>query len=492
VVVVLLAMLGTLAYTLVTRSAVPHQRPTSARAATHGKTPAKASPAAAKTRAATKNAAGSKGGADARGADAGTKAAAPATKRVMPRPLRVVGLGWDVLAPAVIANGSAAPSAASKFTKRGLEVALSNADDAAGIERALARGGADADGADVAVLPLSTFVTSYERLRALEPQVIWVVGWSRGREALVSKNATIFTKTAPPRGDVKVSGRPGDAATLLALFCLDLAGIDLARVKLSAPDDGGDPILSAIDRANLEAGVAPPAFALTSADASRLLPVVAVAPRALVAANGEAITALLHGWLDGVEGLRADVPAAARKVAAIEGAPETVVLLERLGQLDHAGLRDNARALGLSGRGTATVPALFQLSWRLWRGVSVLSTPSPEMVPLSTAAVARLVRAATSLPESPPPAPRPASRVLLVHPVVGPRVDSAAFATEVGLVAGIFDRSVLRVSLRSPGDAEALLASVRERFDVPGARLQAGRTVPTPRAAAAIEVLAEP
>jgi hypothetical protein len=148
--------------------------------------------------------------------------------------------------------------------------------------------------------------------------------------------------------------------------------------------------------------------------------------------------------------------------------------------------------MGLAGRGAATIPALFPLSWRLWRGVSVLSTPTPEAVPLSTHAVTRLVRSAASVPDSPPSAPRAATRVLLVHPLAGPRLDPTVLVGDIGLVAGIFDRSVLRISQRGAPSTDELLATVRERFDVPQNRLTSARAVPVPRAVAAIEILAEP
>ena len=120
----------------------------------------------------------------------------------------------------------------------GVPVSLRPVDAMASVEGALARGGADKEGADIAVVPFSDLVASYERLRALSPEVFFVVGWSRGREALVSTKEALPSSADKPEaksGDkpaVSMVGAPGDAATFLGLFAL---GAERLRPRRGAP-----------------------------------------------------------------------------------------------------------------------------------------------------------------------------------------------------------------------------------------------------------------
>jgi hypothetical protein len=71
------------------------------------------------------------------------------------RPLRVAALGWDVAAPGLVE-----PAASLQVTA---------VDKTSDIESRIGRGGADPDGADIAVVPLASFVASYEKLKAHQP-----------------------------------------------------------------------------------------------------------------------------------------------------------------------------------------------------------------------------------------------------------------------------------------------------------------------------------
>src|SRR6202044_3824992 len=107
-------------------------------------------------------------------------AAAPADAgpvKLFDRPLRVIALGWDLAAPALLANGGIDPGDKSEFTAAGLDVHVAAVDAMSAVEGALARGGGDKDGADIAVVPFCELVASYERLRALSPEAFFVVGW---------------------------------------------------------------------------------------------------------------------------------------------------------------------------------------------------------------------------------------------------------------------------------------------------------------------------
>src|SRR6185369_16835869 len=172
--------------------------------------------------------------------------------KLMDRPLRVVALGWDLAAPGLLANGGPEPSANSDFSIAGIDVHVGATDVMSSIEGALARGGADKDGADIALVPFCEFVASYERLRALSPEAFFVVGWSRGREALISSRDALPAPGDKPDAkgaQATLLGALGEPATFLGLFALDAAGIPPNAVRLVAPGGHGeDPPLAAVDR----------------------------------------------------------------------------------------------------------------------------------------------------------------------------------------------------------------------------------------------------
>ena len=438
------------------------------------------------------------------GSDAGP-AADGAAPRALDRPLRVVGLGWELLAPGLVANRGTMPGEGSLFTAEGLEAHISVAHRTVDVERALARGGADPAGADVAIVPLPALIASGERLRALEPRVFLVTGWSRGREALLASGEGGLARL-PATGEVLVAGEEGTTAAFLALFVLDLAGVPSSRVRFVPP---GEPNAATAPLAAVERGVAGGAneegrtVVLTTADAARLIPYVAVAPRGFVEGHGAALEALARGWLRGVGDLGRDVPTAARRIAVLEGAPEALVLLERLGQIDAVGAADNARMVGLTGRSAATVEALFRHGWRVLREADVLTSPAPEQSPVSTATIELLVRgepslapdASTTPPLRPATGPigpaREQAAVLAWSAPAGP-YDEEAVVSTVGFLAGVFEPLPVRVTLRADrGQGPELLSTARERFGLAEGRLVEGRTV-VGSGPASIEVLSAP
>ena len=94
----------------------------------------------------------------------------------MKRPLRVVGLGWELIEPAVVANDGDRSGKQSAFAPSNLTAHLRAFKTAAEVEAALARGGHDEGGADVAILPLPEFVAAHERIKALSPTVFFITG----------------------------------------------------------------------------------------------------------------------------------------------------------------------------------------------------------------------------------------------------------------------------------------------------------------------------
>jgi hypothetical protein len=439
-------------------------------------------------------------------ASAGAPVEGPA--RLLDRPLRVAALGWDLLAPGLLANGGMAPGNDSEFSAMGLEVRLSALDGMAAIESALARGGAEKDGADIAIVPLPTFVASYERLRALRPVVFFVVGWSSGREALLSGRDSL---AAPlPAGEVRMTGVTGDAATFLGLFALEVAGIAPSDVRLVSPtgDKPGeiprDAAFAAVDRSLSEADTSRKLL-LTTADAPRLIPFVAITQQSLIDLKGDAVVAWARGWLSGSHKLAADAPAGARQISAATGAPDPLALLKRLGDIAPASIQDNARMAGLSGRGAVTLESLFQRTYRIWRATSVLATPAPDAAPIATTVIASLARADAARAPSLPPgvsvkAPPSAADAKSAKPILVYRqpdkYDEDALIAMAGLLAGVFERSPLRVAVQAGGGVDTgrtrrFIAAVEGRFDIPTGRLVPA-TKATAKAQAAIEVLALP
>ncbi len=428
--------------------------------------------------------------------------------KLMDRPLRVVTLGWDLAAPAVLANGGLDPTEASDFDAAGVATRVHPVEAMSAIEAALARGGADKDGADIAVVPFAELVASYERLRALSPEVFFVVGWSRGREAIVSTKDTLPSgdKNDAKAGDkpsVTMVGSAGEAATFLALFALDANGVPPGSVKLVGhADKPDDPALAAIDR-DMPGETARHTILLTTADASRLVPFVAVAQHGLLEAHGKALTAWVRVWLTATRKLDADAPKAARSIATAQGAPEPLALLKRLGEIAPASLGDNARAFGLSGRGALTLDALFQQTWRIWRGAGVLATPVPDAPAINGSIIASLARSYPSLATPPTEAkPRPtptnpdALKALVTFRQAEGKVDESALLATAGLLADAFERSVLRVAVTKGGKIDVaatkhFVDQVEQRFDVAPGRVVAAKKAPA-STGASVEILVAP
>ncbi len=409
--------------------------------------------------------------------------AAPDAPKPLARTLRTTALGWELVAPGVISSDA--------FKAAGVDAAFAAVGTMDEVEAALAKGGGEAGGADVAFVPLASYVASYERLRALSPEIIFVIGWSRGREALYG---TELTKVAAP---LKLAAAPGAPETFFALALLDLAGVPTSKVEL-VDDRGLPPGGSAAEgRRGVDAhaplqAVARPAktkptgkLVVSSADTPMLEPIVAVAPRGFVDAHAHELELWSRVWLGGVTHLAADVPAAARQVAAIAGAPPVLAIIEALGQLEFANLRENAVALGLSGRGALTLDQTFRTAWRIWRDTGVLTTPPPEVSPLEPRLVATLARTDQAALVEPPPHVRPAGdkrpEILLV--VAVDKLDADALAARIGLVAGIFDHLALRITAKT---AQASIDTARERFGLHAPMTVGKRQTP------AIEVLSAP
>lgn len=483
VTLVLAGLLGVLVITLLTKKRESH-------AVTVNESPAAAESAPAAPSAASP------------GASAAGSGAAPAKKAppTLARPLRVAGVGWELIAPVLLQNDGIEPSENSAFGKAGLRLSLSVVDGAEGANQALSRGGDDDAGSDVVLVPLSSFLASYEKLRALDPVIFYVSHWSRGREVLTTRSGKPLD-SLPDTGRIGLAPAEHDPATFAALFLLDAAGVEPARIDLLSSDDPKAQVRARMRQtADQRGGVQQSDAVLSTAEASRLVPIVAVAQRGFIQKHALILKTFLLGLLEGQKVLTEDAAASARKISKLDGAPEPVALLGGLGELGQVSLSENAELFGLSGRGAVTVESLLARGFRLWREAKLSTTPGPESVVADGRVVALLIRASRVTQGMAPPKvslPDKKAAALLVHRARGKSLDEDALLGEVGLLAGVFPRSPLLISVHRGGAvdkkrSEEIARQASDRFGLAPGRLQVGKARPRAQTQATLEVLPIP
>lgn len=477
-VVVMVVMLGGLAALVVptwtTQSATADDSPTSADAETATATPTETetAPASAGT---TSNDEGTRVGEQARPTDQGPSAepAAP----LMDRPLRVAAQSWPLLAPGLLASTPPAKSS-DAFGGAPLGVIFERA-DVATLEAMLARGGADERGADLALMTLPDLVRSYDRLRALEPRIVFVAGWSRGGHGLWGERGAVVDGRAR-----KLSAVTSSPAAFLGAWLLEAGGANLGELRLVPGEDGP---WSARDAESSPEGLYP----CVTTHHANLVPYVLVTPAGFVDSNRNAIAAFLAKWLDGVARLSADVPAAGRSVAGIGGLPDAAAIVRDLGRVEFVGLAENAKAFGLSGRGLTNLGWLFEETWRVYRSFGVTQGPAPRVPTDGSAFGAVLLARGGVGEEGPVELPREGGEAVLRKKFASD--DPQALVEALGVFAGTFPRSPLRLSIRrsrTAPTAEAVATRAAERYGFDAARITSG-TRPPAGAAATIEVLAD-
>ncbi len=375
--------------------------------------------------------------------------AASVVKPLLDRPLRVSAAGWELLAPGV-ADDKPSPE---------LTIELASAEWPEIAQARLARGGADPQGADIALVPLPELVLGYERLRALDPRVFHVVGFSRGREELRA-----LAKDGKPEPEVRV-GAWDAAGRALALFVLGGQGVPLEKVRFlapSVPEAKGAPWMAQLWNEPAEAGYR---TVLSTAEASRLVPLCAVAARSSVEKNEPAFRRWVDRWQAGIGRVKADAPEIARLVAQRQGAPDAASVVDRLGRVELVDAATVASLLGATERAPMTIESLFALYWQLFRAAAVVTAPPPATPPV----VATFV--------TPQAAPRPdagTARVTgdagapvgaagFVFKIPEGKLDERALATHVALTSAVFDRFVVRVSGKN---ARAVVADAHARHAV--------------------------
>lgn len=412
--------------------------------------------------------------------------ASAAPKPAGPRKLSVVGLGWDALAPGLLAAGGLHSQPDSAFARAEVEVSFSVAGSMLEVEKSLASGSA-AGGADLAALPLSELVAAYEHLRALEPRVFFVSGWSQGRARLSGPAPSKL----PSSGSIGLDVTGGEDALAFALAILDLSGVALERVKIGSKD-------SQVQLRATSGDAAPAAgdTSLTTRDASHLLPYVLVAPRPLLEDAEPTLALFTQGWLEGSASLLKDRPQAARKLGTFEKAPDALSLLQQLGNFEPSLAFENAELLGLSGRGAVTIDTLLDWQSRTRRDAHAPQAPSFDAPLVDGRVVTRLVRENPKLARAPDPLKRRpstnASTVLLEAPQRGE--DDARLVEKVGLLAGVFPRCDIRLTtdVRRAKLRGVVVERAATRYDLDRNRvLEASSTQPAGRAAL-LEVVRAP
>lgn len=444
-------------------------------------------------------------------ADAATDAA---SSKPAERPLRVTALGWEL-----VAAGVALTAADGGAIGPSIELAPETTLEA--VEARLARGGSDPVGADVAIMPLPAFVVAYDRLRALDPRAFAVVGFSRGREEVHAASGALLK--APPAADevklvalgpatmadatAKAAG--SESATVVGLFALDLLGVSPSRVRMLAP--GAPESKSAPFSAVVRGAADERKLAFSTADASRLVPIVAVAPKKQLDESEPKLRELTKAWLDGLERSKKDASNVARRLAnkealplgaGVGGAPEAISLLERLGQVEPATLAQQRTLIGATATGAVTLETLAQRTWVLARAGGLTTSATPSPLPIDERVAAMI---------APAPAPKHAAdadagsadagafaplptgtTALVLYRVVDAQADAASVAAQIGFLAGVFEHAAFRVTAKGGEKAARIIASqARDRFDIASTRLTTAAGEPA-GAFAAVEIISLP
>jgi hypothetical protein len=421
---------------------------------------------------------------DARAGDAAAPPAADAAASPPPvvpsNKLRLAVLSWELAAPVAGMDPAAVEATVLSSPQ--------------GVETRLARGGDDAEGADLAVVPLADFIGMYDRLRALEPSVVALAGFSHGKEELTAPGDA----AAPKAGDTV--GTSGDAAaTMLAIYALDFMRTDVSKVKLvTDPADVANAAWVAAPRAATKKRIV-----LSSADASRLLPAVIIAPRRTREAKKADLVKFLGAWFEGTVRVRGNAPGVAKELearraplfsAASEKPQGALAIVERLGQIEWSTAQDNADAFGVSDSKVAHVDELMMLSWRLLRTAGVVAASTPAQLPLTKDIVAE---AAKVQPGEAPKVPAEllddagapkGLNVLLTRKYDD--LDETTLVSEIGQTARLFDHAVIRVTTRG-GDKSSRTLVQKARKDSFSDRIYPGAAA-LGTSAAQIEVCVAP
>jgi hypothetical protein len=247
---------------------------------------------------------------------------------------------------------------------------------------------------------------------------------------------------------------------------------------------------------------------MSTDDASRFVPFVAIAPKSALDAKGEQWNAFARAWIDGMGRASKDANAA-QKLAAktgvslaagVGGAPEAIVLIERLGKIETTAADKQQAWIGVNAKSPVTLATLLQRTWQLERAAGIVSSAAPEPLPIDA-------RVATAIAPAPAEkqhgdsgdadagatfAPIPAGATTLVVYRAAADANADSIAAQIAFLAGVFERASFRVTAKG-GDkaAKAIAVLARDKNGVAQTRLATATGEPqgTP---ASVEVLALP
>jgi hypothetical protein len=342
-----------------------------------------------------------------------------------------------------VQNGGLAQNPESAFGKAGLSVALSRSASRSDVEHALARGGADEKGADVAILSLPEFSASYDTLRALDPAMFLAVGWSNGKHLVLGDPKPLKLLTKVSR--VSLQAEAGSPEAFLGVLALELSGVSADRIDLLAPspDSTARLIATTSDQLQSQPETLRDMQLLSTAVAVRAVPYVAVAQRSLLEKHEATLLSFARLWLEGLIRVRKDAPGAAREVAKLDEGLEPLALLDQLGKLEPSSLTENAGLLPKTGAGFS-LEALFVRDWSMRQKMKLIASPPPESPPVSTE-IATLLGEQAEQPDkgAERALTQPAKALFVYNPGA---IEEDAFVSEVAFLAGVFARSKIELA----------------------------------------------
>jgi hypothetical protein len=420
---------------------------------------------------------------------------APAARK-LDRPLRIGALDWSSVAAAIRQNDGTRlePSKAADdgaFTRAGVLVSIGTFAGLDAAKRALAVGGADPKGLDVLIAPLPDALGAIEPLRALELEIFLVSAWSEGGFDVAATEP--FTKLVGP---VALLGEGAWSSDFLARLALEVSGLD---VDTSSDFDAGsaDPFVWAGPHTRASSIPAGASIVLSTADASRLVPIVAVAPRALLTGEADVMARWASVWLEAEQKLAADAAGVARFVATQKGAPEPLELVARLGERTSVTRAENVEVFAAGRAGSSQLEWLVKRSWNTLRSAGRLAQPLPEKLPVDGSIVKQIARASDVVPESGPPswseaavaAATPALRIPLRK-----GMSNAEIAPELVHWARAFPRAAFRIERFAAGISDenagrGLLLKALELEPRLAGRLFFRRGTATPEISARFEIV---
>jgi hypothetical protein len=165
-------------------------------------------------------------------------------------------------------------------------------------------------------------------------------------------------------------------------------------------------------------------------------------------------------------------------------------LIERLGWIATSDEGDEARSLLATDPGAMGVQALYRLEAGLLDGAGVLSIHPRDRTVVAGEPLRQALGSQAPAPAAPVAAPAADARVWLAHRV--DKGDAHDVAKDIAVLAGIFDRSAIRISSRPATMAKDAATSAHDDYGVAVERLVIAPGPPGDASRTLLEVLAAP